>query len=59
MKLCGKRQWTISMSGLVGGLLLSGYMMKTQDGVINFWVIGLTGLMCFLIIFFMCRYANK
>ena len=59
MKLFGKRQWILSIIGLIGGLLLTGYMLKVKFGEINFWIIGLTGLIGLLIIIFINRYANR
>jgi hypothetical protein len=59
MKLFGKRQWILSIFGLISGLVLGGYILKYHDGVINFWIIGLTGLMGLSIIILIGRYANK
>jgi len=59
MKLFGKRQWIYSSFGLIGGLILGGYVMKTQYGEINYWIIGLTALIGIAMIILIGRYANK
>jgi hypothetical protein len=59
MKLFGKRQLILCIIGLTVGLILAGYVMKMKSGEINYWIIGLTGLIGLLIFVFIGRYANK
>jgi hypothetical protein len=59
MKLFRKREWIFSIIGLIGGLILTGYMMKAKYGVINLWIIGLTVLIGLIIIVLVGTYANK
>jgi hypothetical protein len=59
MKLFGKKQWLLGIFGLISGLLLSGYVLKNQFGEINYWLLGLTGLVGLLMIVIISRFANK
>lgn len=59
MKLFGIRQWIFSVIGLIGGLILGGYVLKTQYGEINYWIIGLIAFIGLAMIIFIGRYANK
>ncbi len=59
MKLFGKRQLILCIIALTGGLILGGYVMKMKYGEINYWIIGLTGLIGLLIFVLIGRYANK
>jgi len=59
MKLFGKRQFILCVIGLIGGLILAGYVMKIKYGDTNYWIIGITGLVVLLIFILMGRYANK
>lgn len=59
MKLFGKKQLILCIIGLIGGLILAGYVMKLKYGEINYWIIGITGLIGLLIFNLLKRYANK
>jgi hypothetical protein len=59
MKLFGKRQWILCIIGLIGGLILAGYVMKLKYGEISYWIIGITGLIGLLIFALLSKYANK
>ena len=59
MKLFGKKQWILSIIGLIGGLILASYVLKNKYGEINYWIIGLTGLIGLFLIIFISNYANK
>jgi len=59
MKLFGQRQWIISIIGLVGGLLLSTYVLKMKYGEINPWIIISLGIIGLLILITFSKYANK
>jgi hypothetical protein len=59
MKLFGQRQWIISIIGLVGGLLLSSYVLKMKYGEINPWIIISVGIIGLLILITLSKYANK
>ena len=59
MKLFGKRQWIISIIGLIGGLILSFIIIKIYFGEIKNWIVILTGLIGLLIIITVSKYANK
>lgn len=59
MKLFGKRQLILCIIGLIGGLILAGYLLKVQYGVINYWVIVIIGMIGLLILILIARYANK
>jgi hypothetical protein len=59
MKLFGKKQWILSISSFIIGLIFTGYILKVKFGEVNIWIVGLTGLIGLLIIIFVGRYANK
>jgi cytochrome b subunit of formate dehydrogenase len=59
MKLFGKKQWIISIIGLIGGLILSGIVLNLYFGEIKYWIIITTGLIGVLVMFTVGRYANK
>jgi hypothetical protein len=59
MKLVSKRQWAISIIGLIGGLILTSILLKLYFGEIKYWIVILTGLIGLLITFTVSRYANK
>lgn len=59
MKLFGKRQWTISLIGLVGGLILSAMILKVKYGEINYIIVGLTGIIGMSILLIIRNIANR
>lgn len=59
MRLFGRRQWILSIIGLVGGMFLSSYVLKMRYGVINFWIIGLVGIIGLIVILAFSKYADK
>jgi hypothetical protein len=59
MKLFGKRQWILSMTALLCGLGLTGYLLNVIYGEIKISILLITGFIGLLIIIILRKYANK
>jgi hypothetical protein len=59
MKLFGKRQWILSIVGLICGLGLAGYVLKLKYGQVQIPVLIITGFIMIIMILLIRRYGNK
>jgi hypothetical protein len=59
MKLFGKRELIICLTGLGAGLLLSAFILRERTGEINFLILAAVGIFGLLTILSIGYYANK
>jgi hypothetical protein len=59
MKLFGKRELKISMTGLVTGLIITAFLLREKTGEINYLILAGVGLFGLLTILTIGFYANK
>ena len=59
MKLFGKKQWILSIIGLIGGLILTAILLKLYFSEIKYWILIITGFVGFIITILVRSYANK
>ena len=59
MKLLGKRELIICLTGLGAGLLLSAFILRERTGEINFLILAAVGIFGLLTILSIGYYANK
>jgi len=59
MKLFGKRELKISLTGLGAGLIITAFMLREMTGEINFLILAGVGLFGLLTILTVGFYANK
>jgi hypothetical protein len=59
MKLFGKREFIISLTGLGAGLIITAFILREKYGEINYLILAAVGLFGLLTIWTVGFYANK